>query len=60
MSSAAPSVPNPADAPPAAALRHLDDFLSGLSALEVLDAVAWDGPALDPATLTAPELLAWL
>ena len=45
---------------PPAALRAVDDVLEGRSALEVLDAVSWDGPLLDPALLRADELLAYL
>ena len=55
-----------ADPPPNAApdtatvLRGLDEATAALPTCEVLDAVSWDGPLVDPDTTTAAEFLSWL
>jgi hypothetical protein len=41
-------------------LRGLDEESAARPACEVLGAVAWDGPVLDPDTTPAAEFLAWL
>lgn len=43
-----------------AVLRGLDDETAARPACEVLAAVAWDGPVMDPDTTPAGEFLAWL
>lgn len=43
-----------------AVLRGLDDDTAARPACEVLAAVAWDGPVMDPDTTPAVEFLAWL
>ena len=55
-----PGVTSQPDTAPTPAARGIDEVLEGCSALEVLDAVSWDGPALDPVTLRPDELLAYL
>ncbi len=41
-------------------LRGLDEDVAARPAYEVLAAVAWDGPAIDPDRTPAAEFLAWL